>query len=298
MPVMGKEDQASQGFVDRVSQARKELKEASSAYEKGLSRAQAEYNKRISDAQKALSAEEKTLQKTVSAWNSAVRTYAGISLYNDRVVFGGTVMPFTYPVTAHVETSGNVYTSTEVSGKTGGFGVGRAVVGGALFGPVGAVVGGATKKGKVSSTTTTHDERRLFITISSPQGQITAEGKPEEEASARDFVSAVVSYAASYNAKAAAYNGECKRLNDSLSAQKEALRHIETDVSAIEAARKDTAQVDEAKASLEAIMGSGSDDDRSALTAYEKKKKTRLIVAIAGAVILVAVVVVLVLAFN
>ena len=62
-----------------------------------------------------------------------------------------------------------VLENDSVVGKSGGFGIGRAITGGILFGGVGAVVGGVTKKGKTKSII---EQLRIKIELNDPQDPI------------------------------------------------------------------------------------------------------------------------------
>lgn len=61
-------------------------------------------------------------------------------------------------------TKGDIYSETLVSGGGGGgVSISGAIIGGAIAGPVGAVIGGRKKVNKIASETLTHDNRVIYL---------------------------------------------------------------------------------------------------------------------------------------
>lgn len=96
----------------------------------------------------------------------------------------------TTAVRASVDGSGNMYAVQKG-------GVGRAIVGKALFGDVGAVVGSTTRKSQV------HDARELYIIIESETVYSAVACNPEQGAQVRQFAALVQTTAAQAPARAA-----------------------------------------------------------------------------------------------
>jgi len=245
-------------FSQQARDALKRLKIAEAEHTKNVSAAELQVVEAKIDHQKQLKKADQEIQQAKDILSGVLGTFGSVQLYGDRVVQGNHTLRLGNGVEASVNTSGSKYTTSDVHGTSGGFGLGRAVVGGAIAGPLGAAVGGATKKGKVETTTTVHDERKLFITINNSDGYITEQGSPDSEVSARNFVAEIMNAVASYN----------KRVGQSASALEAANKHRDhavSDTQAIdnantflEATQADTSQVNEAKAALDAVISTGT----------------------------------------
>ena len=253
-------------FTQQAKGALKRLKIAEAEHNKNVSAAEIQVAQAKIDHQKRLEKVDHEIQQAKDILSGTLGTYGSVRLYGDRVVRGNHTLRLRNGVEASVNTSGSKYTTSDVHGTSGGFGLGRAVVGGAIAGPLGAAVGGATKKGKVETTTTVHDERKLFITIHNSDGYITEQGSPDSEASARSFVAEIMNAVASYN----------KRVGQSASALEAANKHRDhaaSDTQAIdnantflEATQADTAQVNEAKAALDVVISTGTVEQQAQWT--------------------------------
>lgn len=262
---------AKSDFPNRAKAARKLLTAAEDAHTQEINNAEIQLAQAKSAKQSEIDNIEKQIQAAREIFDGEVEQCAGITLYGDHVVYNGRSLMLDKGVQASVETSGNIYTTTKVTGTSGGFGVGRAVVGGALAGPLGAAVGGATKRGSTTTSNKVHDERNLFIIIQNEYGYISARGNPNNEGFARYFVSETMNAAATYSSRRDQSEKSVKELEE-LKAQ------IVADTSSITAAenivssvKMDTAQVDQARAELNAVVSTGTAEERAKFEAKEAK---------------------------
>ena len=142
----------------------------------------------------------------------------GITLFQNRVVGSGRTLSLDSEISAKVETSGQVSYSVESSGGGSRPTLTRIVLGAAVAGPLGAVVGGAAqKKKKIKSTTVQHDDRTLRIIISSDEGIIDANINPTLESRAREFARNVLNAKTDYPKLKKEIEKEKKRLESLLS---------------------------------------------------------------------------------
>ena len=260
------------GYLDDVEEAKRNLAEQTKAYktrvseaQKAEKQAQNAYNKTLRDAEKALKACE-------SSWDKPLATFAKLKLFADRVSGSGGTLSIVEGADARVDTSGNVYSTTDVSSKGGGVSLAGAVVGGALAGAPGAIIGGR-KKTTVSTTSETHDERKLFVTVTTQSGQITEEGDASKEAEARTFAANVINQSKVAAAAVTQHREDVRRLS-------EAVETARVDTAAVEAARvatraaiDDTSARDEAERRLEEVRASGTEEERAELEAKERKSR-------------------------
>lgn len=192
----------------------------------------------------------------------------GITLFQNRVVGSGRTLSLDSEISAKVETSGQVSYSVESSGGGSRPTLTRVVLGAAVAGPLGAVVGGAAqKKKKIKSTTVQHDDRVLRIIISSDEGIIDANINPNLESRAREFARNVLNAKTDYPKLKKELEKEKKRLDKEI----EDLRT--------------NSPIDKKEKELESLLSEMSDDDRRTLKKIEKDTKLYFFVSILSLVL-------------
>ena len=155
-------------FLDRIRAAENDIKNAN----KHLKAVEKEKENKLKNMEKglqALAADKETLALKLT---SPSFSYEDLDVYLDYINYRGQVYPLDEQTTTEISSSGNVYTTTDVKSKNG-VSLGGALVGAAIAGPIGTVVGG--KKTKVKTNTTVHDDRKLFLTVNTSKGSISCE---------------------------------------------------------------------------------------------------------------------------
>lgn len=233
---MGKED--LNAAMEQVSSAKKTYKLAKK-----------EYNDAIRPIQSKMDSLERNL-------TGKIRSFGPCKLYGDRIEMGyGKKVMLSPDITAQVTVSGNTYSTTNVSGGGGSFlgGMGGAIAGGLIAGPLGAGVGAMSGSRKeVKSTTEVHDDRKCFLSISGMGGAFTCEVPVIQEGDARQFAAEIMSLGKSYPERKALYDSEMPPLRNQLAT-----------------AKANTGAMDEAQKLLESAQAAASD----ARDAYKAEKK-------------------------
>lgn len=183
----------------RKAQARLALM---SPEERELHDATVEYDARVKEAQKALTVEEKarakrldTAQKAISKASSIGKrklgSYKGkegsISFTESTITTPSGTYPLDESVTAAADTAGNLATSSRST-------LTRIAAGGLVFGPVGAIVGGAAKKTEI------HDSRELYLLVQGAQFAAVLTCEPDDGPKVRQFAMAIVQAGRNVNA--------------------------------------------------------------------------------------------------
>ena len=142
---------------------------------------------------------------------------------------------------------------------------------------------------------TPRDHRKLFILIESPAGTILRECDPDEEKKARDFVTLVNTTAAKVNEVQANARRQLEKLQDELDKEEAKTAEIDAAKAVLEAAKNDTSAVDAAQRAFEEAKLNASKEE---LTAYNDERnrygRTILVAVSVAVVVLVAIVVALV----
>ena len=143
--------------------------------------------------------EEYNRKKNSLSQYRLIRNFRGINLYQDRIVTGEKEIALDSNVQAAVEADGQISYTPEVKGGGQRPTLTRMAVGGAIAGPLGAVIGmAAQKKKKIRTVTHEHDDREVTLTIVSNDGVICRTWSGEGPAEARQFVAqiqdAIISY--------------------------------------------------------------------------------------------------------
>lgn len=248
-------------------------------------------NQELSDARKRLKNAKRKhdskvkqckseLDEIERSFSDPVARLGKVKLYQDRVESGLDVLYFEGDVKAEVNTSGSVYTETQVKSK--GPSIGGAIIGGAIAGPAGAIIGGQRK---VKTQTVKHDERKLYLTISSSSNHIVAEMDPSRELEARKLAGQIETTARS------AHNFD-ERKKAAMAPYKKALKEAQADTIEIDTYTKElqsleanTTDVDDAKAHHEAFVATFDAGDIEA----EKKGRRRAALRKALGVLLILI---------
>ena len=139
-------------------------------------------------------------KKQELADDGVITKYQGIILYNDKIVSGGRTIALDSDVSVDVRTEGEISYSSEVKGGGSRPTLTRIAAGGIIAGPIGAVVGAAAqKKKKIETVTHEHDNRVVYLTITSKDGQISKSFQGTEASAAHDFADSVMNAAADYS---------------------------------------------------------------------------------------------------
>lgn len=169
---------AAKAGVDEIVSRYKEMKDKT--------------NVLISDCKKERQNELKPIEEEIKALHnkhtSMLEMCGSVVLYEHGIQVGSSFYNWNQDVTITVSSSGNIYSTQKITG--GGVSIPGAVVGGALFGVAGAVIG---SRKKVKSKEVVHDNRSLIVSASSAEDGSSASVNPDKEAKLRGLLSRVES---------------------------------------------------------------------------------------------------------
>lgn len=240
------------GALEQISASKRELDAITREQKKLLKDAKSELNRVTKEREKQIKDCESKMGQARDVFYGHVQTLGNIVLYGDRIVAEAKSIPLSDNLEIEVNSSGNVYSETTVSG--GGTSVTGAVVGGVVAGPLGAVVGG--RKG-VKSKSEVQDERKLFISIVSSIDSAVVELDPKMELGARKLVAETKKQIKTLSSRKEKMDAELAELT-------QRLVMLEEDTGAIDEARsrfeeqeiKSASVIEDAKARHEAIKNS------------------------------------------
>lgn len=130
---------------------------------------------------------EQNLKKANEYLAQRTRKLGSCVLYRNHIAIQGVSLPLDSIHEIRVETTGNVYTSTNIKHSARPT-LTRVVAGGLIAGPIGAVVGGAAQKHKLTSQEKIHDDRKVIVTILSSCGSNSIAFPYSSELKVRKFV--------------------------------------------------------------------------------------------------------------
>ena len=215
----------------------------------------------------------RNLQDAENHISQPLKSFAGVDLYLNHIDFQNRTYALNEYTKAEVSTSGTVYTTMTSKGRTG-ISVGGALIGGAIAGPLGAVVGGVTRKNDIRSEK--HDERSVYLNVETNDGVFVSEVKISDEGKARSFAADILT---------AAKNVEWE--------YDRALRAIETARTDLETARRDQQEIDACTAvlkdkedALQYLIDTASSEEKAALTKRNQDRRKGMILGGIAAVIL------------
>ena len=266
-------------FLDRIRAAENDIKNAN----KHLKAVEKEKENKLKNMEKglqALAADKETLELKLT---SPSFSYEDLDVYLDYINYRGQVYPLDEQTTTEISSSGNVYTTTDVKSKNG-VSLGGALVGAAIAGPIGTVVGG--KKTKVKTNTTVHDDRKLFLTVNTSKGSISCECNPDDENIVRELAANIRTMALHADTAVATVRQQIEAKEHEISDGKALLLEARNDHSAVNAAKDNVTQKEKVLSNLKANASS------SELAELEKnvanKKKLKIIIgAVAGILLLI-----------
>ena len=266
------------GESDKIKEAQKALKVAEKEHAKAVKAAEAALKSatRIHDAEiEKISAQQRIFTQRM---NGVASSFGEAKLYGDHISFRRMNMQLSPDIMATVSTSGNVYSTTSVKGGSH-VSLGGAAIGGMVAGPAGMVLGG--HKNKVSSTSTTHDTRRVFVEVSSANGSFATEGGPEEEANAHEFAAKVMEYGRNYQQRKADYDKKIAEFDASIAEVSSHMEGIDAARSSLEAAVADTSAVDAARVRYQSVTGISAEDEMIEESEHsERLRKIKFIVSL------------------
>lgn len=172
-------------------------------------------------------------------------SFEGINLYADRVEGQGQIIKLTSNIEASVEASGSRFATSNGSRST----LTRTVVGYAVAGPLGAVVGAGNKKDRKD---TVHDDRSLRVVIQSLDGCIDVAVNPDKAEGAHKFVTAVKNAVIHYS----------ERMKNKSELEKKADEIVSAGSSAVEKKQKE----------LDRLMETATTEDKMALRKYDRNR--------------------------
>ena len=251
-------------YIRRMDEAAKEVKEA---------------KKVLSMAEKQRRNDLKQLQKNVKACedhiSKAKQEYAGIKRYLDHLEYNGRSYVLNENTFAEVITSGEI-TSTITSKSTNGISLPGALIGGAVAGSLGAVVGGVKHNQVIESEE--NDHRRHYLHVRCDDGEFTAETKPDEETKTRQFADEINN--AGRNAEDAIQSAQAN-----LDFAKNRLRDAEADFTAINNAQY---ALEEKERAYRLVEAAGTGAEKEMLAERNRKRRKNMIIAAVAAVLLLA----------
>lgn len=278
------------GYIEDVAAAKARLNDATKAYTASVKEAERLEKQARKDYDKAVKDAEKALDACQQGWAKPRATFGKLNLFATRVANASASLSILGEVDARVDTSGNIYSHTDVSSSGGGVSLTGAVVGGLVAGAPGAIIG-SRKKNKVKSKNETHDERKLFITVTTPEGQLIEEGDASKEREAREFAAKIINQSKVAAAEQERHEEEVFRLTQAVLDTKADTSAVDAAAEATQAARNDTAAKDEAQRLLDETRASGTEEEKAALEAKEHKARQtkRYAIAAAAAVVLLVI---------
>lgn len=264
----------SGGALEQIEASKREL-DIITREQKGLLKdAKAELKRVTKEREKQIKECEAEIERARNGFYGHVQTLGNIVLYGDRIVAEGKSIPLSGDLEIDVHSSGNVFSETTVKG--GGTSIAGAVVGGAVAGPLGAVVGG--RKG-VKSKSEVQDERKLFVSIVSSDNSAVVELDPKMELDARKLVAETKVQIKTLGSRKEKMDAEHAELTQKLAV-------LEKDTHAIDEARSrfeeqeihSTSIIEEAKVRHEALKNSF---DQSQIKEEKKARRNAFVRQIA-----------------
>lgn len=259
------------GNSDEIKGAQKALKVAEKEHDKAVKTAEAILKSATisHDAEiNKISAQQRMFTQKM---NGVASSFGEAKLYGDHISFRRMNIQLSPDITATVSTSGNIYSTTNVKGGSH-VSLGGAAVGAMVAGPAGMILGG--HKNKVSSTSTTHDTRRVFVEVSSANGSFATEGGPEEEADAHEFAAKVMEYGRNYQQRKTDNDKKIAEFDASIAEVSSHTEGIDAAKSALDAVKADTGAVDKARARFRSVAGISAEDERAEESKRSERKRT------------------------
>lgn len=244
-------EKQSGGALDKLSEAKKKLDLAEAAYKKKLQAAEGELESARKKHDDLVKQKSEKVAEAKAILNGKIAEVDEVCLYGDRIVLEYTVFLLGDDVEFEIATSGAIATSTEIEDK--GPNVVGALVGGAVAGSTGAIIGGQKR---VGSVTREHDNRKLFLTVVSDFGSGVCAVDPDKELELRKLVA---------EARQAIRTLEDRReeSRDAAAAAQQELAEAESDTKELDEAnerydriKNDATELDEAKGAYEKLVAS------------------------------------------
>lgn len=269
-------------FLDRIHAAENDIKNANKNL-KAVEKEKAKTIKAMENGLENLAAEKEALELSLT---SPSFSYGAVDVFLDHVTYQGHSFPLDENTTTEISASGNVYSTTDVKSKNG-VSLGGALIGTAIAGPIGTVVGG--KKTKVKTDTTVHDNRKLYLTVNTSKGAFSCECDPDDETGVRELAANIRTMALHADTAVATVKGQIEAKKKEIADGKALLLEERNDHSSINAAQDIIIQKEKALSDLKANASS------SELAELEKnvanKKRIKIII---GAIVCLLLLIVLI----
>lgn len=246
----------AEGFVEEINAVERDLAAAKKAHNKAVSNAKSAVKKARAEYDSAIKKAERALEKQIATYSERVASFAGATLFYDRITFENRRIPMAADVHAEMEIA-------EVT--------------------MAAEAGGTEPKSEV------------VVTVSSPQASMRITGEAERAETARRFAVEVNNTAAEAAQRAAEKEQAINDGNARIRDLRADTSRIEQAEAALREAEADTGEIERLSAQLNEMESSASDVEREALNssrkaAREKKFTTRFLL-IAAVIIVVLLIV-------
>jgi hypothetical protein len=229
--------------IDALSPVEREHHDALVEQEAAMKGAEKSHQSEVKARESRMKAAEKALSKAQQIGTTKLAGYRGkdgfINLTGTTIQTAQGTWNLGPSVNAVVDTAGNLATSSRSTFT-------RVAAGGLLFGPVGAIVGGVAKKGKI------HDTRELYLMVEGPDFAGVVTCNPDDGAKVRQFAVAVKQAALNAGNIAGQREHAIAQTFAALDAEKNNLGALTQAAAALEAARNNTGRIDSANRALEA----------------------------------------------
>lgn len=265
-------------FLNRIRAAENEIKDANK-HLKAVEKEKANRLKAMEKGLQTLAAEKEELELSLT---SPSFSYEAVDVYLDHVTYLGHSYPLDEHTTTEISASGNVYSTSDVSSKNG-VSLGGALIGAAIAGPIGTVVGG--KKTKVETKTTVHDDRKLFLTVNTSKGAFSCECDPDDEAEVRELAANIRTMALHADTAVETVKRQIEAKEQEIADEKVLLLEAKNDHSAIHSAQD---VINEKEKALKDLKENASPNELAELEKnVANKKRLKIIIgAVAGLLLL------------
>lgn len=227
------------GYQEDVAAARARVSEAEKAYTAAVREAEKAERQAKKDYEKGVKDAEKALEEYMARTKKPLASFGKMQLFVD-----------------HVEST-----------------MGSIALVGSVDARVDVAAAGADTNGGKKRKNGAQDERPLFVTVTSDDGQVMEEGDASNEREAREFAAKVI------NQSKVAQDGrtqqavEIERLSQMVEDAKADTGAVEAAEAAFQAAKEATQERDEAQRLLEEALASGTEEERAALQEKDRKDK-------------------------
>lgn len=275
------------GSLVRYEAAAKAYRDEKNKYEANVRNWEKLLKSLTKEHEKAVAEQVKAKADLEQQYAAPMAVLGESQLFIEQLVTSGHPMMLEPGMTAEVNTSGNLYTTTSTKGSNG-ISVGGAALGAMIAGPLGAVAGG--KKSKVDTTSTVHDGRNLFITFRNSSESRTIQANPDNEGEARGFADAVLTASMNIENNKKVREEALARARDLIDYARQSTGAIDDTRASLTEAQKDTEAMNLAKTALEQAESLVPKDE---LDGYKKGQRNKKLLIGGGMALVIIVAIVL-----